>query len=52
MRPRVRLPLIELGERARTEVAGALARLCDEYAASMIGKIGHGVSTRQAAMAS
>jgi 4-hydroxy-tetrahydrodipicolinate synthase len=52
MSPRVRLPLIELGERAKTEVAGALARLCDEYAASMIGKIGHGVSTRQAAMAS
>lgn len=38
--PRVRLPLIKLGERAKTEVAGILARLCDEYSASMIGKIG------------
>lgn len=52
MSPRVRLPLIELGERAKTEVAVALARLCDEYAASMIGKIGHRLSTRRAATAS
>lgn len=52
MSPRVRLPLIEHGERGETEVAAVLARLCDEYAASMIGKIGRGISTRQAAMAS
>jgi 4-hydroxy-tetrahydrodipicolinate synthase len=47
---RVRLPSVELGERAKTEVAGVLARLCDEYSASMIGKIGGCVSTRRAAL--
>jgi 4-hydroxy-tetrahydrodipicolinate synthase len=52
MSPRVRLPLIELSERAKTEVAGVLARLCDEHSASMIGKIGDRTSARQAAMAS
>jgi 4-hydroxy-tetrahydrodipicolinate synthase len=35
MSPRVRMPLIELGERPKTEVAGVLARLCDEHSASM-----------------
>ena len=52
MSPRVRLPLMELGQRAKTEVAGVLARLCDEYSASMIGKIGGRIPTRQTAMAS
>lgn len=37
---KVRLPLVELGGQAKTEVAGVLARFCDEYSASMIGKIG------------
>ena len=38
--PKVRLPLVELSGQAKTEVAGVLARFCDEYSASMIGKIG------------
>jgi len=52
MSARVRLPLLELGEQAKSEVAGVLARLCDEYSGSMIGKIGGPMCTRQDAMAS
>jgi len=37
---KVRLPLVELGDQARIELIGVLARLCDEYSASMIGEIG------------
>jgi len=39
MSPRVRLPLVELSERARSEVSGALARLCDDDPGWMIGTI-------------
>jgi 4-hydroxy-tetrahydrodipicolinate synthase len=40
MAPTVRLPLVELSEQSKTEVASVLARLCDAYSGSMIGKIG------------
>jgi 4-hydroxy-tetrahydrodipicolinate synthase len=40
MSSRVRLPLVELGERDKIEVANVLACFCDEYSGSMIGKIG------------
>jgi len=49
--PRVRLPLVELSGHAKTEVASVLARLCDEYSASMIGKIGGHMHARQSLMA-
>jgi 4-hydroxy-tetrahydrodipicolinate synthase len=51
MSPRVRLPLAELGEQSKTEVAGVLARLCDECSTSMIGKIGAHTRARQSALA-
>jgi 4-hydroxy-tetrahydrodipicolinate synthase len=38
--PRVRLPLVELSERNKIEVAGVLARLRDEYSDYMIGEVG------------
>jgi dihydrodipicolinate synthase/N-acetylneuraminate lyase len=41
--PRVRLPLVELGTQSKAELANVLARLCDEYSESMIGKIGGSV---------
>jgi 4-hydroxy-tetrahydrodipicolinate synthase len=37
---KVRLPLVALSDQAKIELMGVLARLCDEYSASMIGKIG------------
>lgn len=40
MSPKVRLPLVELGAKARIEIANVLAWLCDAYSESMIGKIG------------
>jgi 4-hydroxy-tetrahydrodipicolinate synthase len=40
MSPRVRLPLVEPGDRTKIAIASALAQLCDEYSDSMIGKIG------------
>jgi 4-hydroxy-tetrahydrodipicolinate synthase len=51
MSPKVRLPLVELSKQSRSEVARVLARLCDEYSGSMIGKIGGDVRVRQIAMA-
>jgi 4-hydroxy-tetrahydrodipicolinate synthase len=45
MSPRVRLPLVESSDPAKTEVASVLACLCDEYSGSMIGKIGGLIST-------
>jgi 4-hydroxy-tetrahydrodipicolinate synthase len=41
--PRVRLPLVELGTQSKAELVNVLARLCDEYSKSMIGKIGGSV---------
>jgi 4-hydroxy-tetrahydrodipicolinate synthase len=40
MAPRVRLPLVEIGEKTKTELAGIVARLCNDWSASMIGRIG------------
>jgi len=48
MSPRPRLPLVELDSRAKVELAGALAQLCECHAASMIDKIGR---ARESAMA-
>jgi len=50
MSPKVRLPLVELSNQSKFEVALVLARLCDEYAGSMIGKIAGNVPARQIAM--
>jgi 4-hydroxy-tetrahydrodipicolinate synthase len=45
--PRVRLPLVELGEQAKRDVARVLARHCDGYSKSMIGHIGGRVAARR-----
>jgi 4-hydroxy-tetrahydrodipicolinate synthase len=37
--PKVRLPLVELGEQSKVEVGSVLARLYDEYPDSMITKL-------------
>jgi 4-hydroxy-tetrahydrodipicolinate synthase len=45
MSPKVRLPLVELADRAKAEVAGVMAKMCDESAQDMIGRMcgaGHG----------
>jgi 4-hydroxy-tetrahydrodipicolinate synthase len=39
MAPRLRLPLVEIGEKTKSELAGIVARLCDDWSASMIGRI-------------
>jgi 4-hydroxy-tetrahydrodipicolinate synthase len=39
MAPRVRLPLIEIGEKTKSELTGIVARLCNDWSASMIGRI-------------
>ncbi len=39
MAPRVRLPLVEIGEETKSELAGIVARLCNDWSASMIGKL-------------
>jgi hypothetical protein len=40
MAPRVRLPLVEIGDKTKRELAGLLARLCNDWSASMIASIG------------
>jgi 4-hydroxy-tetrahydrodipicolinate synthase len=40
MAPRVRLPLVEIAEKTKIELAGIVARLCNDWSASMIGRIG------------
>ena len=45
MSPKVRLPLVELSDQFKIEVAIILAELCDAYSESMIGKIGSPVRT-------
>ena len=45
MSPKVRLPLVELNDQFKIEVAITLAELCDVYSESMIGKIGGPVRT-------
>jgi 4-hydroxy-tetrahydrodipicolinate synthase len=39
MAPWVRLPLVEIGEKTKSELAGVVARLCNDWSASIIGKI-------------
>ena len=39
MSPKVRLPLVELTNPTKAELAGTLALVCDGYSDSMIGKI-------------
>jgi hypothetical protein len=39
MAPRVRLPLVEIGEKTKSELTGIVARLCNDWSASMIGRI-------------
>jgi 4-hydroxy-tetrahydrodipicolinate synthase len=39
MAPRVRLPLVDIGEQTKRELAGIIARLCNDWSASMIGRI-------------
>jgi 4-hydroxy-tetrahydrodipicolinate synthase len=48
MTPRVRLPLVQIGEKTKSELAGIVNRLCNECSASMIGRIGkpHGAWRR------
>jgi 4-hydroxy-tetrahydrodipicolinate synthase len=49
MAPRVRLPLVEIGEKTKSELTGIVARLCNDWSASMIGRIGKSLGTwRQA----
>jgi 4-hydroxy-tetrahydrodipicolinate synthase len=40
MSAKVRLPLVEVSEQAKAEVACTLVRLCDEYPGEMIGTLG------------
>jgi 4-hydroxy-tetrahydrodipicolinate synthase len=37
--PRVRLPLVEICDKTKLELTGVVARLCDDWSASMIGRI-------------
>ena len=37
--PRVRLPLVEIGEQTKRELAGIMARLCNDWSASMVRRI-------------
>jgi hypothetical protein len=39
MAPRLRLSLVEAVEKTKREVAGIVARLCNDLSASMIGRI-------------
>lgn len=39
MTPRVRLPLVEIGEKTKSELTRIIARLCNDWSASMIGRI-------------
>ena len=50
MSPEVRLPLVELSDQFKLEVATTLAELCDVYSESMIGKIGGPVRASHRAM--
>ena len=49
MSPKVRLPLVELTDQTRAELATVMARMCDGYAEYMIGKLrGPAPSSRRA----
>lgn len=51
MSPRVRLPLVELSDQAKTEIDSVVARLCDEYSGSIMGTIGGSVRASRLVMA-
>ena len=51
MSPRIRLPLVEPSEQTQVEVAGIVARLCDEYTGSTIGNIAKPDRIRRLALA-
>jgi 4-hydroxy-tetrahydrodipicolinate synthase len=50
MSPKVRLPLVELSDQFKLEVATTLVKLCDVYSESMIGKIGGPIRAGRRAM--
>jgi len=50
MSPKVRLPLVELSDQFKLEVATTLVELCDVYSESMIGKIGGPIRAGRRAM--
>jgi 4-hydroxy-tetrahydrodipicolinate synthase len=50
MSPKVRLPLVELGDQFKLEVATTLVELCDVYSELMIGKIGGPIRAGHRAM--
>jgi len=41
---RVRLPLVELSQQAKTDVTAVLGRLCNDHSSSIIGKLGASIS--------
>jgi 4-hydroxy-tetrahydrodipicolinate synthase len=45
MAPRVRLPLVEIGEKTKNELAGVVARLCNDWSASMVKRIDNALGT-------
>jgi len=51
MSPGVRLPLVELTDQSRADVAAVVAQICDRYADHMIGSFGETTSRRRAAQA-
>ncbi len=40
MSPKVRLPLVELADQSKAELAALMAKMCDENALYMIGRMG------------
>jgi 4-hydroxy-tetrahydrodipicolinate synthase len=51
MQPGVRLPLVELDQQAKSAIDGILARLCDENAEAIVGRIDGSCRAVQRAMA-
>lgn len=49
MAPKVRLPLVDVTEQTKTQISGILRRLCNDYASSMIAKIGNSLGARRLA---
>jgi 4-hydroxy-tetrahydrodipicolinate synthase len=50
MSPKVRLPLVELADQAKAEIAAVMAKMCEEHADDMIGRMcGAGHGNRRAA---
>jgi len=49
MTSKVRLPLVEATEQTKKELSGILGRLCNDYAGSMIAKVGNSLSLKRRA---